>query len=165
MIGTGAEQRVKVRHIIENQMPGGSHRKLKTTEFLKQYYYSLDSQGQSSDLVENLDKYIKLDFYTIPRVSGVSKLSSDVSSSDVTISVDTTAGYPLSDGLLKINDEIIYYTGITTNTFTGCVRGFSGITHYEDGEINFSDSSDEKHSAGILCRILAIFLSKSFSVI
>ena len=163
MIGTGAEQRVKVRHIIENQMPEWLRTEApKTTEFLKQYYYSLDSQGQSSDLVENLDKYIKLDFYTIPRVSGVSKLSSDVSSSDVTISVDTTAGYPLSDGLLKINDEIIYYTGITTNTFTGCVRGFSGITHYEDGEINFSDSSAEKHSAGDSLQNLSNLFVKEF---
>ena len=163
MIGTGAEQRVKVRHIIENQVPEWLRTEApKTTEFLKQYYYSLDSQGLSSDLVENLDKYIKLDFYTIPRLSGVSTLSSDISSSDTTISVDTTAGYPVSDGLLKVNDEIVYYTGITTNSFTGCVRGFSGITHYEDGEINFSDSSAAEHSTGDSLTNLSTLFVKEF---
>ena len=35
--------------------------------------------------------------------------------------------------LLKIDDEIISYTGITTTSFTGCIRGFSGITGYNVG--------------------------------
>ena len=30
----------------------------------------------------------------------------------------------------KINNEIFTYTGLTTNTFTGVVRGFSGISSY-----------------------------------
>ena len=32
--------------------------------------------------------------------------------------------------LFKINEEVISYTGITTNSFTGCISGFSGITTY-----------------------------------
>ena len=28
---------------------------------------------------------------------------------------------------LKIDDEIITYTGIGTTSFTGCIRGFSGV--------------------------------------
>ena len=35
-------------------------------------------------------------------------------------------------GLLKVNNEIITYTGITTNSFTGCTRGFSGITNLKN---------------------------------
>ena len=31
---------------------------------------------------------------------------------------------------LKLMNEVITYTGLTTNTFTGCIRGFSGITTY-----------------------------------
>ena len=34
---------------------------------------------------------------------------------------------------LKIDDEIISYTGITSTSFTGCIRGFSGITGYNVG--------------------------------
>ena len=33
-------------------------------------------------------------------------------------------------GLFKIENEVITYTGITTNSFTGCISGFSGITTY-----------------------------------
>ena len=28
----------------------------------------------------------------------------------------------------KIDDEIITYTGKTDSTFTGCIRGFSGVS-------------------------------------
>ena len=44
--------------------------------------------------------------------------------------LSNTKGFPEQYGLLKIDDEIITYTGVTTNTFTGCIRGFSGITSY-----------------------------------
>ena len=53
----------------------------------------------------------------------------------------STKGFPKQYGLLKIDSEIITYTGITTNTFTDCKRGFSGITTYRDinnpSEISF----------------------------
>ena len=31
---------------------------------------------------------------------------------------------------LKLIMKLVTYTGLTTNTFTGCIRGFSGITTY-----------------------------------
>ena len=31
---------------------------------------------------------------------------------------------------LRLTNEVITYTGLTTNSFTGCIRGFSGITTY-----------------------------------
>jgi hypothetical protein len=41
-----------------------------------------------------------------------------------------TNGFPDSYGLLQIDDEVITYTGKTEFSFTGCIRGFVGITSY-----------------------------------
>jgi len=49
-------------------------------------------------------------------------LTSAVSVGDVTISVDDTSEFP-ETGRIRIEDEIIYYTGKTQKTFTGCTRG------------------------------------------
>ena len=54
-------------------------------------------------------------------------LSTDTQSYSDTIFVETTKGWPDKYGLLKIDDEIITYTGIGTTSFTGCIRGFSGV--------------------------------------
>ena len=55
-------------------------------------------------------------------------------------------------GLLKINNEIISYTGKTQTTFTGCIRGFSGITSYHSDngpdELIFEDTESSEHVAG-----------------
>lgn len=44
---------------------------------------------------------------------------------DATINVLSTTGFP-STGSISIDAEIIYYTGKTGTTFTGCVRGRDG---------------------------------------
>lgn len=49
-------------------------------------------------------------------------LTSAVSAGDTTINVDDTSEFP-ERGRLRINDEIIFYTGKTQKTFTGCIRG------------------------------------------
>jgi hypothetical protein len=55
------------------------------------------------------------------------ELTSNINNSQTTITVDSTGGFLLpGDALttyIRINDEIIQYTGISGNTFTGCVRG------------------------------------------
>ena len=52
-------------------------------------------------------------------------LASDTSATTVT--VDSTASFEAS-GFLKIEDEIIQYTGKTSTTFTGLIRGSAGTT-------------------------------------
>ena len=95
-------------------------------------------------MIDNLDQYLKFDNITSDIVSGVTTLTSDpVSSSDTVVNVESTKGYPNKDGVFKINNEIIYYTGITTNSFTGCIRGFSGISNYSNGEVIFKETEAE----------------------
>ena len=132
MIGTGIDKRIQVQQIIESQLPEfiRSESPL-AVDFLKQYYISQEHRGGVTDLTDNLDQYIKLDNLTPEVIVGVTTLTSPITDLDQeSISVSSTKGFPSEYGLLKIDDEIITYTGITTNSFTGLVRGFSGITSY-----------------------------------
>mgnify|MGYP003318310788 CR=1 FL=1 len=121
MITTGIDARVQIQQILENQLPEFLlSENPKAVEFLKQYYISQEHRGGPTDLVDNLDQYLKLDNLTPEVVVGVTTLSTGITSTSDTITVSTTKGFPNEYGLLKVDDEIITYTGITTNTFTGC---------------------------------------------
>ena len=150
MIQTGFESRVKVQQILESQLPEFLlDESPKSLDFFKQYYISQEYQGGPTDIVENLDQYLKLDNLTPEVVVGFTTLTDQITSTSSTIQVSTTKGFPNSYGLLKIDDEIITYTGLTTNTFTGCIRGFSGITSYHadlnSEELVFSTSNQSSH--------------------
>ena len=128
------DKRIKVNSLIESQLPEFVVSDFPNfTEFLKQYYISQEFQGGPTDLISNFDQYIKVDNLVPEVVVGVTTITSDVSLTDTTINVPSTKGFPSEHGLLKIDDEIISYTGITSTSFTGCIRGFSGITGYNVG--------------------------------
>ena len=127
------EKRVQINKIIESQLPEFIVSDFpKATEFFKQYYISQEFQGGTIDIAENLDQYLKLDNLVPEVITGETTLTYDIESSVGIVTVTSTKGFPEEYGLLKIDDEIITYTGITTNTFTGCVRGFSGIIDYDN---------------------------------
>jgi hypothetical protein len=57
-----SETRVKIQSIIENQIPDFiAEESPLLVEFLKQYYISQEYQGASFDLIQNIDKYVKID--------------------------------------------------------------------------------------------------------
>lgn len=167
MIQTGIESRVKIQDIISNQLPEFVlDESPKAVDFLKQYYISQEYQGGPVDIVENLDEYLKVDNLTPDVVVGFTTLSSSIDTDDTTITVSTTKGFPNQYGLLKIDSEIITYTGLTTNTFTGCVRGFSGITSYHadlnEEELVFSTSTAASHDSGVSIQNLSSLFLKEF---
>jgi len=172
MIQTGVESiesRVKIQQIISSQLPNFIlDESPNTLEFLKQYYVSQEYQGGPTDIAENLDQYLKLDNLTPETVVNNVNLSEDIGT-DVNvgiITVTSTKGFPQKYGLLKIDDEIITYTGITTNTFIGCIRGFSGITSYHadlnQEELVFSKSKIEKHKKNSSVQNLSSLFLKEF---
>jgi len=120
--------RVKINEVIQSQVPESIDTENPLFgEFLKQYYISQEYQGGAIDIADNLVDYKGLDFLNDENLIGFTSISQYATGISDTIHVDSTKGWPNQWGLLKVNDEIITYTGITTNTFTGCVRGFSGI--------------------------------------
>ena len=117
--------RVKISSVVKNQLPDFVRADFPLAgEFLAQYYTALEGQGSTLDVLQNIDKYIKVDELT--DLIETTTLSSNVGIADNTISVKSTTGFPDSYGLLEIDSEIITYTGITSTSFTGCARGFSG---------------------------------------
>ena len=167
MIGTGIEKRIQIQQIIESQLPEFIlSESPKTVDFLKQYYRSQEHRGGAIDIADNLDQYLKLDNLTPEVVVGVTTLSTGITSTSDTITVSTTKGFPNEYGLLKVDDEIITYTGITTNTFTGCVRGFSGITSYTDpnnpGELVFATTTAGIHTTGVSVNNLSVLFLQEF---
>ena len=167
MIQTGFESKVKIQQIIDNQLPDFVlSENPNTVDFLKQYYISQEYQGGPVDITDNLDQYLKLDNLTPNVVVDSTTLSVDITSDASTIEVSTTKGFPNHYGLLKIDNEVITYTGLTTNTFTGCIRGFCGITSYHQelnqGELIFSDSNKESHDTDASIQNLSSLFLKEF---
>ena len=172
-----SETRVQFSTIISNQLPAYVREDYPLiSELLKQYYIGQEYQGGPIDLIENIDRYIKLDNTTNLSESVI--LSGDLGINDSVIHVDPgesptgTNGFPESYGLLKIDDEVITYTGKTDFSFTGCVRGFVGITSYrselnkEEVVFNETDSSEHFDQSGITnlsCLFLKEFLVKTKS--
>ena len=168
------DKRIQVNKIIENQLPEFVVSDFpNATEFLKQYYISQEFQGGPSDLITNFDQYLKPDNLVPEVVVGITSITSAISSSDTTINVPSTKGFPSEYGLLKIDDEIISYTGITSTSFTGCIRGFSGISGYNVGitssllEINresliFNETVASSHTLGTNVQNLSVLFLQEF---
>ena len=66
-----------------------------------------------------------------------------------TITVDSTNGFT-SSGQLILSDEVVTYTGKTSTTFTGCIRGSKGTTatHHLDNAVVTNNTAPPTVSSG-----------------
>ncbi len=162
---------VKISDVIENQIPEfilAENPNL--VEFLKQYYISQEYQGAVVDIAENLIDYRNFDSFDSTNLIESTTLTEDVSYFDDVINVNSTNGWPSQYGLLKIDDEIITYTGITTNSFIGCIRGFSGVETLSDSDnpeyLKFSSTEVSEHSStSVVYNLSNLFLLEFFKKI
>ena len=169
------ETRIKFSSIVKNQLPAYVENEFPLVgEFLKEYYNSQEYKSGPLDIIQNIDQYIKVDEQTTLNHEVFLRL--DIDEFDETITVDLrnsplgTDRFPESNGLIRIGDEIILYTGKTDSTFTGCVRGFSGVTSYRSdsnqGDLVFKSTEASKHDQGasienLTCTFLKEFLLKT----
>jgi hypothetical protein len=163
------EKRIQFSNIVKNQLPNYVIEEFPLiSEFLSQYYISQEFKGAPADLIQNIDRYVKIDELTNQTDSTV--LGQDISFFDTTIVIDQTGvgieDFPDSYGVLQIDDEIITYTGKTSSSFTGCVRGFVGITsftkqNYPD-QLVFSESESAEHTSGTIIKNLSSLFLKEF---
>ena len=153
-----SETRVQFNNIVQNQLPNYVRDEFPLiSEFLKSYYQALEFQGAPADLIQNIDRYIKLDETT--GLNDSVTLLDDIDEYDTTIGVDFgqtrtgTDGFPDSYGLIQIDDEVITYTGKTKSSFTGCIRGFSGTTSQKElanqERLVFTETLREEHQKGV----------------
>lgn len=174
-----SETRVKIQSIIESQIPDFiAEESPLLVEFLKQYYVSQEYQGAPADLIQNIDKYLKLEENVL--TTEFTYLSEDISTADTIITAGTlgvgalpstfTQGFPDRYGLLLIDDEIITYEYKTSTTFENCSRGFSGVTSYKkqnvSDELTFKSSSASDHVKGAkIYNLSSLFLQEFFTKI
>jgi len=115
------ENKVQLSSIVENQLPEFIRSEFPlVNEFLSQYYWSLEHQGGSYDLINNLDEYVKVD--NIAELVDSTVLTTEIDRFSKIIRVDSIQNFPSRYGLFSIDDEIITYTSTNTNEITGtCV--------------------------------------------
>jgi len=103
------EKRVQFSTIVKNQFPGYVDEEYPLSqEFFSQYYKSVEYQGGPTDILQNIDEYVKLD--NNANIIESTTLTRDVDLFDAEIFVLNTVGFPDSYGLVKIDNEIITYT-------------------------------------------------------
>ena len=152
--------RVSLSQVLENQVPDFINDEFPLfKEFLRTYQESNEIPGGSTDLLSNIDQYVKLD--TILLQSSKTELIESLGFNDTTITVLSTKGFPNSFGLLEIDGEIITYRTKTDTQFLDCVRGFSGMTSLGD-EIVFSDSGINEYTPGEVVNNLSILFLNEF---
>jgi hypothetical protein len=160
-----SETRISANLIVESQLPNFVKEEFPlVSEFLSQYYKSLEYQSGVSDILQNIDQYVKVD--QLANLTDSTTLTQSVGFLDDTISVSTTYGFPDHYGLILIDSEIITYTEKTATTFVGCVRGFSGVTSYQNqsntDELVFSTSEIAEHTSGSKVINLSVLFLKEF---
>ena len=170
-------RKVKIENILGSQIPSflASDSPL-FKEFLTQYYISQTHSTGTLDLANNLTDYKNIFTYSSEKLyttyeGNECSITTDVLSYDDEIKVNSTIGFPDKYGLIQIDDEIITYIGITTNSFTGCIRGFSGVSEIDDTEdetgLVFISTLAEEHlysstTPNIVKNLNTIFYKKIF---
>jgi len=164
-----AVDRVKFQDIVESQFPRYVLEDFPLLpEFFKQYYKSQEYQGGTFDLIQNIDQYVKVD--QLFDLKSSTTLNGDLDYTATTIPTssltDFTDGFPETNGLIKIDDEIIHYESISNNSFVNCTRGFSGITTYVSGHmpdsLTFEDTETDTHEDGATIQNLNIIFLQEF---
>ena len=165
-----AVDRVQFQDIVESQFPRYVLEDFPLLpEFIKQYYKSQEYQGGTFDLIQNIDKYIKVDelfsLKTSTQLNGeLDYIATTIPTSSLT---NFTEGFPETNGLIKIDQEIIHYESISNNSFINCTRGFSGITTYVSGnqpdQLTFNQTEAAEHKdKSVIQNLNVIFLQEFF---
>jgi hypothetical protein len=63
-----------------------------------------------------------------PFASAFSTLNGGINATQTSITVTAATSFPNTGGIIEIDSEQILYNGVTSNTLTGCIRGYNGTT-------------------------------------
>lgn len=148
---------LRVSNSISGQVPSYFAQEYPNfVNFLKDYYRFLETNGNSLDLLNGIQDLIDIETYT--GVDYSSQLSESITSDDVEVIVNGHVKYPLTNGLLKIDDEIIFYkllsfdivNGNKVTKFTDCIRGYTYNTlTIEEGFTSNIKTTPDSHSANV----------------
>jgi hypothetical protein len=157
--------RVKFQEIVESQLPRYVREDFPLlSDFIKQYYISQEIESGPIDILNNIDQYVKVD--QLCDIVDSTTLVDSLDTIDTTIVVNSTEGFSDNNGIIQIDNEIIYYGTKTSTTFVDCSRGFSGVTTYitsgAPDELTFSSTIADSHTTGATVKNLNILFLKQF---
>ena len=140
-----SESRSKISNNIVGQFPQFVREQYPTfIDFVKEYYKSQELKGYCFDIIQNWSDYYNIDNYS--ELVTTTKLISAVTTSSTTIDVESTRDFP-NEGLLLIDDEIIYYQKKGSTLFQDCARGFNAVKAVGiEGEYKFESTVAATHS-------------------
>ena len=114
--------------------------------FVKHYYKSQELKGYCFDVIQNWS-----DYYNIDNYGGLvteTKLISALTTTSDAVDVESTRDFP-DEGLLLVDDEIIYYQKKGSTLFQDCARGFNAVKAVgEVGTYQFESTTATTHELG-----------------
>jgi len=84
-------------------------------EFLSQYYKSQENQSAALDIIHNIDKYVQIDNVTDLNLTTTLYYPIESFTTDE-IFISSTKDFPKDYGLIKIDNEIIWYEKLISDT-------------------------------------------------
>ena len=123
---------LQVSNAIEQQVPSYlSNEYPNFINFFKDYYRFLETNGNALDILNGITDLIDIDTYTA--ADAQTTLDGAITASDTSITVLGHVDFPLNNGLLKIDSEVIFYKrkqsitdgGVDKTVFNECSRGWT----------------------------------------
>ncbi len=127
----------KISFLIESQLPDFINEDYELFgKFIRKYYEQLELQGQSTDIITNLETYRDIDFYEKNVLKQSTILDGDISPTDKTVTVEDATSFPKNGGYIKIGEE----DGVNGNeTIDFCFK------KGEEGKYVIEDDFDKSH--------------------
>jgi len=119
------------------------------TNFLSKYYEALSISEGPQDILNNFERYLDVDTFSPEILVKTASLDIEIplGNTNIDITVDSTDGFPDTNGMIMIDQEIFLYESKTDTIFWNCVRGYSAKTKVGDlyEPINFVESVAAVH--------------------
>lgn len=152
------EKRSTVSTLIENQFPDFVQQNNPNfIEFLSSYYETFENKYQPLDIASNLIDYYNIGYYTPNQLIESTVTSSILYSTDTTIGVESTVGFPSTNGYIRIDDEIVFYRSKNDTQFLECVRGTSALVleNIPKSEVVLVNSNASEHYSNTIVENLS----------
>lgn len=143
--------KLTISDLVDQQLPSFVAEEFPTfVKFFEEYYKSLEVSGGILDIQNNFLEYKNVD--NLQKFNLVRRyiLQTAIDESATSIVVDKIDGLSTDGGIIGIGSEIIQYetVNISTRTLTGCKRGFTATTQFDNQKTTVRTSNAQSHAAG-----------------
>ena len=141
----------RISTLIESQLPEFIAEDYELfSKFVEKYYEAQENQGGPLDIINNIQKYLDIDYYEKSILKQNTIILSNITADSTTIVLEDGSGFPSKNGYIRIENEIIFYEDNVNNTLTNCFRGVSGNVSLGDlyEKSNFITTSASPHASG-----------------